>query len=73
MTYIVRIINRFMSEHRALHFLTAKRFIRFIKRTLGYGVLFLANLSQLSWTKLASQMQTNMEINKTRKAMYATC
>ncbi|XP_019455175.1 PREDICTED: uncharacterized protein LOC109356304 [Lupinus angustifolius] len=40
-TYSVRLISRFMSDPRQSHLLAAKRIIRYLNGTIGYGIMYL--------------------------------
>jgi len=42
-SYVVCIISKFISEPRSSHLLAVKRFMRCIKGTSGYGILFPTN------------------------------
>lgn len=44
-TYVVGIISRFMSEPSSSHPLAAKKVMRYINGTLGYGLLFPSNVN----------------------------
>jgi len=51
--YVVGIISRFMSEPRSSHQLVAKRVMRYINVTLGYGILFPTNVNGVTTNLIA--------------------